>query len=139
MEAIIRHSTVCRVAMCRNNLPYIVPFNFGYHDHTIYLHGAREGTKLDILAVNNCVCVEFETGVNLIKAGVSCNWGMAYRSVIAYGEAFIVDDIGSKRKACDLIMQHYGSESHFYSDQALDGIIVIRIDIDRMTGKQSGY
>jgi len=139
MEAVIRQSLVCRVAMCKDNRPYLVPFSFGYDDSTVYVHCAREGTKLDILKANDCVCVEFETGVNLVKAETPCSWGMAYRSVIAFGRAFLVDDIGSKRKACDLIMRHYTDEQHFYSDQALDGIIVIRIEIDRMTGKQSGY
>jgi len=139
MESIIRQCPVCRVGMCRDNLPYIVPFSFGYKDHTVYVHCAREGMKLDILGVNNCVCVEFETGVNLITTETPCNWGMAYRSVIAFGQAFLVDDIGSKRKALDIIMRHYTDKQHFYSDQALDAIIVIRIEIDRVTGKQSGY
>ncbi len=139
MESIIQNAEVCHLALCRNNEPYIVPCSFAYEDNTVYVHGAREGTKLDIIGVNNRVCVEFETDVNLIQAEVGCQWSMSYRSVIGFGHAFIMDDIGSKLKACDLIMQHYANRKFEYSNQALDSIIVIRIELDRLTGKKSGY
>lgn len=138
MESIIHDSIICRVAMCKDNQPYVVPFNFGYEDSTVYVHGAREGQKFEYLEANNCVCVEFEAGVSLLKDEVACKWSMAYRSVIGYGSAYLVDDIGSKRKACDLIMSHYSGQPHQYTDEQLDSIIVIRIELDRMTGKRNG-
>ncbi|MCX6345280.1 MAG: pyridoxamine 5'-phosphate oxidase family protein [Armatimonadetes bacterium] len=139
MESIIQRAEVCHLALCKNNEPYIVPCCFGYEDNTVYVHGARDGTKLDMIKANNRVCVEFETDVNLIQAEVGCKWGMSYRSVIGFGHAFIVDDIGSKHKACDLIMRHYADGKYEYSDQALDSIIVIRIELNRITGKKSGF
>lgn len=139
IESIIGRSQVCRLGLCMDNEPYVVPLCFGYIDGTVYIHCAREGTKLDIVRANNAVCVEFETDLELVQAKEACGWGMRYCSVIGFGHAFIVDDIELKRKACDAIMQHYSSSQYNYKDEALDQITIIKIEIDRMTGKRSGY
>ncbi|MFC1532217.1 pyridoxamine 5'-phosphate oxidase family protein [Thermodesulfobacteriota bacterium] len=49
IEAVINKALVCRVGLSDNNFPYIVPLCFGYQDNTIYIHGALEGRKIDIL------------------------------------------------------------------------------------------
>ena len=33
--------------MCRNDVPYVVPLNFGYSQGRFHFHGAHEGLKLD--------------------------------------------------------------------------------------------
>lgn len=139
IESIIRRSLVCRLAMARDNQPYVVPLCFGYQDGTLYFHCAREGLKLDILRANEAVCFEFDIDQELVMGQESCHCGMKYRSVIGFGRASLVDDIESKREACDAIMRQYSGKSGKYSDEALQKIMVIKVDIDSMTGKQSGY
>lgn len=139
IESIIQRSQVCRLGLCRDNEPYVVPVCFGYIDGNVYVHCANEGTKLNILRANNSVCVEFEADLELVQAEEACRWGMRYRSVIAFGHAFIVDDIETKRRACDAIMRQYSSSQYEYSDEQLGQVTIIRIEIDQMTGKQSGY
>jgi uncharacterized protein len=139
IESVIQRSQVCRLGMCRDGQPYVVPLCFGYEDGVVYAHCATEGMKLDILSANDAVCVEFEADLELVWAEQACDWGMKYRSVIGFGRAFVVTDIESKRVACDIIMRHYSDAHYDYSDAALDRIAVIRIEIDEMTGKESGY
>jgi len=140
IESIIRRSQVCRLAMALDGQPYVVPLCFGYEGGAIYVHCATEGMKLDILRANDRVCVEFDADLRMVPASVACAWETNYRSVIAFGRASIVTDTDSKRAACEIIMRHYSPDAAYsYSDAALDRIAVIRIEIDEMTGKKSGY
>jgi nitroimidazol reductase NimA-like FMN-containing flavoprotein (pyridoxamine 5'-phosphate oxidase superfamily) len=139
IDDIISRSTVCRLALSETNRPYIVPVCFGYRNRTLYVHSAREGKKVDILRKNNTVCVEFDVDHELVKADRACTWGMKYRSVICYGTASFVDDDRKKREALDVIMDHYATGPFEYNDKNLANSIVIKIEIESMTGKQSGY
>jgi nitroimidazol reductase NimA-like FMN-containing flavoprotein (pyridoxamine 5'-phosphate oxidase superfamily) len=139
IDDIINRSTVCRMALSETNRPYLVPVCFGYRNRTLYVHSAREGKKIDILKKNNNVCVEFDVDHEIVKTGQACKWGMKYRSVICYGTASFVDDDRQKRKALDVIMAHYSTGSFEYNDKRLADMIIIKIEIESITGKQSGY
>ena len=139
MESIILGSSVCRLAFSEENRPYIVPLCFGYEDDTLYFHSAREGRKLDILRKNNKVCFEFDIDHEIVEADDACAWGMKYQSVIGFGKGSIIDDIESKRKALNIIMQHYSGNSYEYPDKIVKKTVIIKVEIEHMTGKQSGY
>jgi len=138
IDDILHRAQVLRLAMARDNQPYIVPLCFGYEARCIYAHAAREGMKLDFLRENAAVCFECEVDVELIAAEKSCNWGIKYQSVIGFGRAEIVDDRQEKHHACDIIMRHYAKQFSGYDDSAIDKIVIIKIKIDSLTGKQSG-
>ena len=67
MDAIIRGSQVCRIALAMDNMPYIVPVSFGYDGESIYIHTAKEGKKLDIININNSLCFEFERNIEMLR------------------------------------------------------------------------
>ena len=75
----------------------------------------------------------------MIEAGEACEWGMKYRSVIGFGQASFIDDPESKRKALDIIMRQYSDRGHEYPESALSNTAVIKIYIEEMTGKESGF
>lgn len=139
IESILERATVCRVAFSHDNLPYIVPLNFGYADNCLYFHSAREGKKIEIIEQNSNVCFEVDVDVDLVKGGKACDWTVRYRSVVGFGTAFLVDDPKEKRRALDIIVRHYSDRSYEYPDEAVNKVAVIKIEIESMTGKQSGY
>jgi nitroimidazol reductase NimA-like FMN-containing flavoprotein (pyridoxamine 5'-phosphate oxidase superfamily) len=139
MESIIGKSSVCRLALSEEDRPYIVPLCFGYEDDTLYFHSAREGRKLDILRKNNKVCFEFDIDHEIVEAEEACGWGMKFQSIIGFGKGSIIDAIESKRKALNIIMQQYSGNSYEYPDKAVRKIVIIKVEIAHMTGKQSGY
>lgn len=55
-EWILKEATICRIALCNYDKPYIVPMNFGFKDNYLYIHSAREGQKIDMIMKNNNVC-----------------------------------------------------------------------------------
>jgi len=141
MVSIIEKAIICRVAMCWHDEPYVIPMNFGYRDNYIYLHSAGEGQKLDILRNNAKVCIEFDVDVELVQSQEACNTEMKYNSVLAFGKAVILKDIAEKKKVLDIIMHHYydhNSPSVFhYSEDALGKVIIIKVKVEKITGKES--
>ena len=139
IEYIISRALVCRLALSENDCPYIVPLSFGYKNKVLYFHCAREGKKLDILRTNNRVCFEIDIDVDLKKANKACQCGFDYRCVIGFGTAEFIDDVESKRKALDIIMQHYWTGPFEYSAKAVKNTVIVKVEILSMTGKKSGY
>jgi len=139
IENILSKALVCRLALCENNRPYVVPLCFGYKDNVLHFYCSPEGKKLDILRQNNNVCFEVDIDHELIKADQACDRGMKYKSVIGFGKAVFIEDIESKRKALDIIMQQFSEKSFEYPEEAIKNTVVIKVEIESMTGKQSGY
>ena len=139
IDSVIRHSLVCRVGMADGTKPYVVPVCFGYKDKVIYIHGSLKGKKLDILKKNPNVCLEFDMNTEIVKADNACDWGMKFQSVIGFGKAVFIDDPDEQREALDCIMKHYSDQSFLFSDSVLKATTVIKIKVNRMTGKQSGF
>lgn len=142
IEQVLRDSKVCRLAMVDAGMPYIVPLNYGYEDHVLYFHCAREGRKIDILKKNNVVCFEVDTDMVVVEGPVACDYTAQYRSVIGTGKAFFVTDYDEMKKGLDILMQQYvkgGTTAFEYPEAMLDRIFLIKVIVDEMTGKKSGY
>ena len=137
IEDIISRSKVCKLAMCEENRPYIVPLCFGFKNNTLYFHSAPKGKKIEILKKNPNVCFEFEIFTQIIKSAKACKWGMRYKSVIGFGKAGFITDDDLKRQAFDIIMNQYADGSFIYDDALLKSVVVINVGIQSMTGKQS--
>lgn len=140
IEAIIKQSTVCRIAMSdENNTPYVIPMSFGYQDNAIYIHGALKGKKIDILQKNPTVCFEFDMNTQIIKSDNPCDWGIKYQSVIGFGKAKFLETPEDKKYGLNIIMKQYSDVPNPFPEKAVNATAVIKIKIDSMTGKQSGY
>ena len=139
IDAIIEKAAVCRLGMLDGDQPYIVPLSFGYQDNTLYFHGALKGRKNDLIKKNPNVCVEFDIAVEALSDDNACEWSMKYQSVIGSGKAAFVDDVEEKRHALGGIMAHYSDKAFVFPKQMVRATAVIKVEIKRMTGKQSGY
>ena len=137
IETIIHNSIVCRLAMCQDNMPYVVPLNFGYEDNVLYFHGAKEGKKIEMVRKNPNVCFEMDTGVSLVEADDACFWGVRYQSVIGFGEGVILEDTKEKEAALGIIMKHYSDRGFQFDEKMVAATAVIKVVIESMTGKQS--
>ena len=138
LESIIARSLTCRLALSVDNQPYVVPLCFGYQDNVLYFHSASEGRKIDMIRRNNRVCFEFDIDQQLIKEKEACLWGMNYRSIIGFGKATIIETDDKMQEMLDIIMNHYGDGDFEYSADLMEMMVIIKVDIDEMTNKQSG-
>lgn len=137
IEKIINNAKLIRVAVCENNRPYIVPLNFGYKEKCIYVHSSKKGMKIDILKKNNNVSFEVDSDHKLVLSDKACDFSMTYKSVIGFGKAYFISNLTQKKQALDIIMAHYSNGIFDYSQEQLEKICIIRIDIESMTGKKS--
>ena len=139
IEKIIKKALCCRIGLVDGDEPYIVPVSFGYERDALYFHGALEGRKIDLIKRNNKVCFEIDADVEIVKALEPCSCTANYRSVIGAGRAFILDDDEDKSRGLKLIMQQYGMKDFDFPKTKLDKTLVVKVDINNITGKKSGY
>jgi len=139
IDAIIRSASVCRIGLCDDGRPYVVPVCFGYAGDALYFHSAPRGRKLDVLRRNNRVCFEFDVDCEVVPAKSACEWSMRYRSVVGFGSASLVEDLEEKRKGLDAIVAQYGGQPTAYSASTLGKTAVVKIEVQSMTAKTSGY
>jgi nitroimidazol reductase NimA-like FMN-containing flavoprotein (pyridoxamine 5'-phosphate oxidase superfamily) len=139
IEAIIHRADVCRLALCEEDRPYVVPLCFGYEAGILYFHCAPHGRKLEIIEKNPNVCFEMDVDHELVPGESSCTWGLRYRSVVGFGRASLIRDPASKRDALRIIMSHYADEIFELPEETLARTVVIKVAVDVMTGKSAGY
>lgn len=137
---ILEKCEVLRLGLCADNIPYVVPMNFAYeandNDIFIYLHCAKEGKKLDLIATNNNVCFEADCSHKIIKGATACNWTSKYESVIGNGEIFRLNGESEKIEAMDLLMKRYGFEGKpTYPERVLASVEVLKIKVTSISGK----
>ena len=113
--------------------------NFGYKDNRLYIHSAPEGQKIIFIKKNNRICFEMELDHEIVKDKVACNWTTKYRSVIGHGTISIIHEKSQKIEGLDIIMSKYGGpDKNTYADAILKKMILLVIEIDTLTAKQSG-
>ncbi len=142
IENIIRKCEVCYTGMVdEENMPYVIPMNFGYHNNNIYLHSAQTGKKISILTKNPNVCVVFSTDHELryVNEHVACSWGMKYRSILAYGKVEFIEDYDEKITALNCIMKNYSEKEFTYKQPAIIDVKVYKVVVDKFEGRVHGY
>jgi uncharacterized protein len=141
IESIIKQSNCCYIGMVdESNNPYVLPFNFGYHDKCIYLHSGNTGKKIDILKKNNRVCVVFSTGHNVTwqNPEIACSYIMSYKSVMCHGHIEFIEDFDKKVEALNIIMQQYTGRDFNYSKPSVDNVLTYKVIVDEITAKEFG-
>jgi nitroimidazol reductase NimA-like FMN-containing flavoprotein (pyridoxamine 5'-phosphate oxidase superfamily) len=137
IENILKKSQICHVAMVDKDKPYIVPMNFGYENKTLFFHSALEGRKINVIKKNPNLCFEVEQVVQFKKAKLACDWSIEYKSVIGEGRAQLLYNPEEKREGLDIIMAQYSGRTFEYPSEMLEKTLVIKLVVDKMTGKQS--
>ena len=137
LEAILRSGQVCHLSMVHDGKPYIVPLNFGYEDAALYFHSAPAGRKIDVLKKNPEVCFSIVAGHEIVVNERACSWTAEFRSVTGTGKARILTDRAEKEKGLAVLMAQYSEERYDFSGEDLDGVVVIKVEIEEMTGKSS--
>jgi len=142
IDEIINKCEVCYVSMVdENNMPYVLPFNFGYCDGEILLHSSKQGLKIDILRKNPSVCIAFSTDHKLRyqSVQVACSYSMRYRSVLAFGKVEFIEDMEEKKEFFNTVMSHYTDRDFTYSAPALREVCTYKVKVEKFTAKIYGY
>lgn len=117
--------------------PYAVPLSYVYADGAIIFHSAVEGHKVDsIRRDNRCsFCVIEQDDIK------PAEFTTHFRSVIAFGRIHILMDTDEKVQALRLLGRRYSPNDEpglqHEIDESLDHVLLLRLDIDHLSGKQA--
>ncbi|MDE7269227.1 MAG: pyridoxamine 5'-phosphate oxidase family protein [Acetatifactor sp.] len=141
LVAVMRRCDVCRLALNAQEVPYILPLNFGMEAEdgqvVLYFHGAGEGTKHELIARDNRASFEMDCGHTLILDDEKGTCSMVYESVVGRGLVETVSD-KEKLRALRLIMAHYRQEDFPIPQEMIAGTCVLRLVVSEMSGKRRG-
>ncbi len=142
IEAIIRKTRILHLGLHDGEFPYIVPLHYGYEQneesgqYMFYMHGAREGHKLDLIRRNPHVCVELDCDEAIVSGGdIPCAYGAVYASVIGRGNAEIVEDEKEKIHGLELLMRHQTGREFAIAPQMASSVCVIKVTLIELTAK----
>lgn len=136
---IMSRCDVLHIAINTDNVPYILPVNFGMEPDgmTLYIHGAMSGTKYELLAQDPRVSFEMECSHGLFFDQESHTCSMNYESVIGWGIAEELTGEGEKRHALKQIMAQYREENFPFSESVVPRTRILAIRVQGRTAKSS--
>ena len=117
--------------------PYAVPLSYVYADGVIIFHSAVEGHKVDAIRRDNrcSFCVIEQDDIK------PAEFTTYFRSVIAFGRIHILEDTDEKVQALRLLGHRYSPNDEpglqHEIDKSLDHVLLLRLDIDHLSGKQA--
>jgi nitroimidazol reductase NimA-like FMN-containing flavoprotein (pyridoxamine 5'-phosphate oxidase superfamily) len=130
-----------RLATCgASGEPYITPLNFLYRDGNIYFHSKLDGRKLENIAENSRVCFEVSSVDKLmVSVDRACGCSTRYSSVLAFGDAQILNDTAEKAALLNLLVKRYadGKPCQPVKEEDAAGCAVVEIRIRKLSGKRN--
>jgi len=141
MWAIIAGQKYMTLAMCKDDVPYLVTVNYGYDEakQCFYFHCAGEGKKMDYLRANPMVWGQIVED-NGYRDG-KCDH--AFRSVQFQGCVTFVEDAEEKRRALSLMIGRLESDSEAVKERqvtpkAVERVTIGKVIVEAMSGKANG-
>ncbi len=136
---ILEKSKVLHLGLVDGDEPYVVPMNYGYTMDdgklTLWLHGATQGRKYDIIRKNPKVFFEMECDLQPFEGDVACKYGISYTSLMGRGTAVIVEDSQEKQDALTFLMKTQTGMDFEFNDKLASVVGIIRIDVIDYTAK----
>lgn len=121
----------------QSGAPYCIPVSPVCCGGVIYLHCALRGRKLDLLKDNPRICLTAVAQYTVDSPGYT----MHYASAVVQGQAHLVEDSREFQEALYQISRHYSGADLDKFDEMMahygKAARVIRIDVDRITGKEN--
>jgi len=140
MIAILEKSKYITIAMCQDNVPYLVTLSHGYDrkKNCIYFHCAREGKKVDILTKQNTIW-----GQAIEDHGYAVGaCDHLYATTQFKGKVTFIEEVKEKEDALRIMINSL--EPHPQSvieeqltEKSIQRVHIGRIDIDCMSGKKA--
>ncbi len=118
-----------------DNNPYSIPVSFALVDNKIYLHGAKEGKKIELIKTGRASTFTCVGDTEIIPEKFTTK----YESAIVYGNIRIVEDDEERFEGLLALVKKYSptflEEGKQYIERAFGKTAVIAIDIGEITGK----
>ena len=140
IKQLLQSVPVGHLALCSDNLPYLIPLNYLYSEGKIYFHSRVSGRKVDYIAANQKAC--FQVGIydGIIMSDSPCNLGYTYKSVIIEGKIQEVIEPKEKEKALVKLTYKYAGSGFSHGKMApasIEGVKVFCLAPESISGKKN--
>ncbi|OLE97295.1 MAG: flavin-nucleotide-binding protein, partial [Cyanobacteria bacterium 13_1_20CM_4_61_6] len=130
---------VCHVGFSMNGQPYVIPTLFARVDDAIYFHGSAASRMLRGAAGGLPVCITVTLVDGLVLARSVFNHSMNYRSVVALGNAILVDASDEKLNALhaftEKIVRGRWNDARRPTDKELKATSILRLALTEVSAK----
>ena len=141
-EDFLRANHIGRLATVnQDGSPYITPLNYAVDGQRLYFHGKAAGAKMANIAADPRVCFEVSRVDRQVWQGEKpCGCATRFTSVLAFGNAHIVDDAASKARILNLIMESMAAGRNFcrVDERMATRCCIVAMEIARLSGKRNG-
>jgi len=139
IQKILRNGKYSVISMCRDNEPYIVTLSYGYEPetNTLYFHCAKQGLKLDFIAINPTVCA------TIIEDGgyIQNECEHRYTTAVFWGHMSVISDPEEKKHAMSILLNHLETSPDVIqrmilkSDDAYSRMEILKLEITQIHAK----
>lgn len=141
VHAILDEARFCHVAAVVEGRALALPTLHAREGRVLYLHGSPANAVLRsvVAAGEACVTATLYDGLRLARSGFESS--IAYRSVVLYGAASLVNEVDERRRVLDLfvdaVLPGRASEVRAMTDAEVRLTQVVRVAIEEASAKVS--
>ena len=139
IRRLLEECQVLRIGTMDQEGMFIVPVSYGYEyeDGSLrfYIHSAGEGRKVQAFRQQERVAVELDCADGLIRGDYTCQYSMAFRSLMGSGKICLLSG-PEKLRGLKLLMRHTAPESRIsFSDEMVEAVHVYAIRMEEFRVK----
>lgn len=143
IREILEKSKVLHLGLADADMPYVVPMNYGYiYENgklTLYMHGATEGYKYEVIRRNPKVSFAMECDVVPFEGKMPCQYGTSYASIMGQGKAAIMENVDEKIQALTVLMKTQTGKDFVFNEKLVSIVSVIRVDVETFSAKERPF
>jgi len=139
INAIIDEALTCHIGLIDNGSPVVIPTIHARIGNTLYFHGSPASRMLRSMKQGIEVSVAITILDGLVVARTPFAQDLNYRSVIAFGEARMVDEPDEKLAALKAITDHMTpgrwEDSRPSTEKEIRATLVLAVPLDEVSAK----
>jgi uncharacterized protein len=136
---ILDEAFVCHVGFSTDGQPFVIPTMFARVDDAIYFHGSAASRMLRGLGDGLPVCITVTLTDGLILARSIFNHSMNYRSVVALGQAILIQEPAEKLQALraftEKLIPGRWNDARRPNEQELKATSILRLPLTEVSAK----
>lgn len=140
MEDLIGQGNHITLALCADNIPYIVTMSYGYdaNNKSLYFHCANKGDKLDYIKKNSNTIGTIIKDNGYLK--IRCDHD--YESLVIRGKILVVENLEDKKHGLQIMLNHLEEdpqpifERNIENDESYKKVTILRLEIESVIGKK---
>jgi nitroimidazol reductase NimA-like FMN-containing flavoprotein (pyridoxamine 5'-phosphate oxidase superfamily) len=139
IHGVLDEALVCHVGFVADGQPFVIPTIHVRLGDCLYLHGSPASRMLRAIAQGGTVCVTVTLVDGLVLARSAFHHSMNYRSVVLFGTASVVEDLGQKAEVLRGLSEHLiagrWQDIRVPSEKELRQTLVVCIPIEEASAK----